>query len=188
MDNRALLLRCALELIAQRGYDGVGVQEIVDAAGVTKPTLYHYFGSKLGVLQALLDDHSGRLNRAVQEAAAYSHDLTLTLTRVVKAFFTFAKQDPTYYRMQLALWFAPTQSDAFKVVSAFNEQQYKIVERLFAEATEDHGNMRGRQQAYATTFIGLINTYVGLWLNGYTMLDDELVYRAVHQFEHGIYS
>ena len=29
-------------------------EEIVDAAGVTKPTLYHYFGSKRGLLAALL--------------------------------------------------------------------------------------------------------------------------------------
>ena len=29
-----------------KGYDAVGVQEIVDTAGITKPTLYYYFGSK----------------------------------------------------------------------------------------------------------------------------------------------
>ena len=43
MDNRARLLDCAQDLFAARGYDAVGVQEIVEAAGVTKPTLYHYF-------------------------------------------------------------------------------------------------------------------------------------------------
>ncbi len=56
MDNRSTLLKCALDLFAARGYDGVGVQEIVEAAGVTKPTLYHYFGSKQGLLQALLEE------------------------------------------------------------------------------------------------------------------------------------
>ena len=30
-----------------RGYDAVGVQEIAQKAGITKPTLYYYFGSKL---------------------------------------------------------------------------------------------------------------------------------------------
>jgi TetR/AcrR family transcriptional regulator len=34
----------------------------------------------------------------------------------------------------------------------------------------------------------MINTYIGLWLNGYAGLDDTLVYQAVHQFQHGIYS
>ena len=51
MDNRELLLNTALELFHAKGYDAVGVQEIVEKAGVTKPTLYYYFGSKLGLLK-----------------------------------------------------------------------------------------------------------------------------------------
>jgi AcrR family transcriptional regulator len=38
-DNRAELMDCALELFAAYGYDGVGVQNICEAAAVTKPTL-----------------------------------------------------------------------------------------------------------------------------------------------------
>ncbi|HIZ64719.1 MAG TPA: TetR family transcriptional regulator, partial [Candidatus Blautia pullicola] len=45
LDNRELILNAALDLFYARGYDAVGVQEIVDRAGVTKPTLYYYFGS-----------------------------------------------------------------------------------------------------------------------------------------------
>ena len=47
-DNRAKILACAMQLFAARGYDAVGVQEIVDAVGIAKPTLYHFFGSKAG--------------------------------------------------------------------------------------------------------------------------------------------
>ena len=55
-------------------------------------------------------------------------------------------------------------------------------------AAKDHGNMRGRQRAYAATFLGMINTYIGLALNGYADLTDEVLYQAVHQFMHGIFS
>ena len=48
--------------------------------------------------------------------------------------------------------------------------------------------MRGRQRAYAATFLGMLNTYVALVLNGYAKLDDDLVRKAVHQFMHGIFS
>jgi len=51
-DTRAELLDRALDLFAAYGYDGVGVQQICNAAGVTKPTLYHHFGSKRGILRA----------------------------------------------------------------------------------------------------------------------------------------
>jgi TetR/AcrR family transcriptional regulator len=59
---------------------------------------------------------------------------------------------------------------------------------LFEAAAEQHGNMRNRQKAYAATFLGMINTYVALALNGYATLDDQLAYRATHQFMHGIFS
>ncbi len=188
MDNRTELLNCALRLFASRGYDAVGVQEVVDAAGVTKPTLYHYFGSKQGLLEAVLNEKFAELYAALKTAAVYKGDLPLTLTGVVRAYFAFARENRRFYRMLLAMWFEPTGSDAFMVVSGLNAKQQQLVEQIFLQAVADHGNMRGRHRAYAATFLGTINTYVGLALNGYLELDDELVHRAVHQFMYGIFS
>ncbi len=188
MDHRAGILSAALRLFASRGYDAVGVQEIVETAGVTKPTLYHYFGSKHGLLEALLKENFDELRRQVEPAAAYRGDLPLTLNQVAAAYFQFAQEHRTFYRIQLALWFAPPSSDAFKAVSHYQEEQHLLLEDLFIHAAHDHGNMRGRQRAYAATFQGMLHTYIGLWLNGYTKLDDPLVYQAVHQFMHGIFS
>lgn len=188
MDNHARLLKCALELFAARGYDAVGVQEIVDAAGITKPTLYHYFGNKQGLLKSLMEERFVELYTAAQEAAAYHHDLTYNLAQTAAVYFRFACQNPVYYRLLLSIWFAPRESEAFHTVSPLNEQQYALFENLFFQAAADHGNMKGRHQAYAATFLGMINTYIGLWLNGFAELNDELVHHAVHQFQHGIYS
>ena len=46
MDNRKMILETALDLFYARGYDAVGVQEVAERSGVTKPTLYYYFKSK----------------------------------------------------------------------------------------------------------------------------------------------
>ena len=69
-DTRAELLDRALDLFAAYGYDGVGVQQICSAAGVTKPTLYHHFGSKRGLLEALIDERLGALRVALAEDVA----------------------------------------------------------------------------------------------------------------------
>jgi TetR/AcrR family transcriptional regulator len=188
MDNRAKILSNALKLFAARGYDAVGTQEIVDAAGITKPTLYHYFGSKEGLLKALLEANFEPLYQSVRESAAYQHDLPLTLERVVLAYFNFADKHRPYYRMQLSMWFAPVDSVPFKTVAELNRRQQQLLETLFLLAAEDHGNMRGRHQMYAATFLGMINTYISLMLNGYASVNDDLVYKAVHQFMHGIFS
>ncbi len=188
MDTREEILKRALTLFASRGYDGVGVQEIVEAAGVTKPTLYHYFGSKLGLLRALLESRSGALAKDAGMAAEYHGDLPRTLRRIASAYFRFSAQDPVFYRMQLSLYFAPDHSDAFKEVARTNEEQFRRIEDVFLQASRDHGNMKGRHALYAASFLGMINNCIGLALNGFLTLNDALLERAVHQFEHGIYS
>lgn len=188
MDNRSIILSSALQLFAARGYEPVSVQEIVDAAGITKPTLYHYYGSKRGLMDALLEKYFCPLEQALREAALYQGDLPLTLEKVARACFDFAREHRLFYRMQLAMWFTPPQSETFQAVSPWNEKLYRILESLFAQAARDHGNMRGRQRAYAATFMGMINTYIGLALNECAELDNALVHQAVHQFMHGIFS
>ncbi len=188
MENRDTLLSCALDLFASRGYDAVGVQEIVEAAGVTKPTLYHYFGSKQGLLRALLAQYHDELLAALQQAADYHGDLPLTLTQITSAYFQFAQAHPTFYRMLISMWYAPRQSEAFQAVASVDRQQFELIEAMFVQAASNHGNMRGRHRHYATSFMGMINSYIGMFLNGYVTLDDTLMYQAVHQFQHGIYS
>ena len=188
VNNREVILERALELWGSRGYDAVGVQEIVDAAEITKPTLYHYFGSKRGLLEALVQSRWDQLAAALVPAAAYDRDIVRTLEAIVRGYFAFARTNGEFYRLLLALSFAPPQSDEFEVVSTRNIAQHAALERLFEAAAQQHGNMRGRQKAYAATFLGMINTYIALALNGYATLDDDLIYRATHQFMHGIFS
>ncbi len=44
--KREAVLVAAAGLMARRGYDGMSLAELAEALGVTKPTLYHYVGSK----------------------------------------------------------------------------------------------------------------------------------------------
>ena len=49
------LMRVSVELFAKNGYAQTSVQQIVDAAGVTKGALYHYFKSKDDLLFDIYD-------------------------------------------------------------------------------------------------------------------------------------
>lgn len=57
------LLSAATKLFADKGFDRTSVQEIVEAAGVTKGAMYHYFGSK----DDLLGEIYGRVLRQQTE-------------------------------------------------------------------------------------------------------------------------
>ena len=67
----AALIAVARELFAERGYAGVGTEEIVKQAGVTRGALYHHFrGGKEELFRAVLVQISAEtMQRVVQEAA-----------------------------------------------------------------------------------------------------------------------
>jgi len=188
MDNRTNILKTALALFSAQGYEAVGVQEIAVTAGITKPTLYHYFGSKEGLLNELLAINSEKLCNALREAAEYKGDMTFTLEKTARTYIRFAENNPEFYRLQLSLWFAPPDSFPAKAVTGHLEEQYRLIESLFIKASGDHGNMKGRHQRYALSFIGMINTYIEMLFKKYLSLDDRMVYLIVHQFMHGIFS
>jgi len=73
-------------------------------------------------------------------------------------------------------------------MSAQSDLDYLRRAIAVSQAARDHGNMKGRHQAYAVTFLGTINTYIGLHLNGRLKLDRRLAERVIHQFMHGILS
>jgi AcrR family transcriptional regulator len=59
--TRERLLEAAADLFAGHGIDGVSVDAVAAAAGRTSGAVYDHFGSKHGLLLALLDDWSGAL-------------------------------------------------------------------------------------------------------------------------------
>jgi TetR/AcrR family transcriptional regulator len=185
---RDLVARRATQLFAARGYAAVGVQEIVEAAGVTKPTLYHHFGNKVGLLRTILQEEFAAMAVRVSAAAAYRGDLSGTLRAVAGAYFAYADERPEFYRLMLLLWFCAPDSEERSVSSNLFQFQQAMLEQLFQDAARDHGNMKGRHRAYAATFLGMVNTYIGLRLNGHLRLDHQVTERAVHQFMHGILS
>lgn len=72
--TRAAILQAATPLLYQRGLDGIGVAELCARIGVSKETLYRHFGTKDGLVAALLEARSRRVSdwlaAAVASAAA----------------------------------------------------------------------------------------------------------------------
>ncbi len=68
--TRAAILRSAADVLYERGLDGVGIAELCADAGISKETLYRHFGSKDGLVQAVLETRSDRVTHWLNKAAA----------------------------------------------------------------------------------------------------------------------
>ena len=100
----------------------------------------------------------------------------------------FAVERPDFYRLFLALSAAPPGTDAAEVIRPLRQQLWSQLRDLFGVAAHHHGAFRGRRDTLAHTFLGMVHTWVGLFLAGDAVLDAPTRYRAVHGYLHGIFS
>ena len=65
--SRELVLDAAERVMAEHGYDGASVARVVEEAGIPISSVYHYFGSKDGVLLAVMERGSERFFEALPD-------------------------------------------------------------------------------------------------------------------------
>lgn len=189
MDNREQILNCALDLFYSRGYDAVGVQEIADQAGITKPTLYYYFGSKLGLLKNLLQEGTESL-RVNLSKIVYQGDIPDTLYKVAEVFLNFGTENRKMYCLMLALFYSARENETYQVVRPLILSHYKHILQIFDDAKSELGNMHGRQQQFAIGFTGVLNHYLLMKyeLQSHNTVTTEEIHQVVRQFMYGIYT
>ncbi|MCU1353755.1 MAG: putative TetR family transcriptional regulator [Acidimicrobiales bacterium] len=69
-ERRRQLLDVAVRVFAAGGYHGSSMNEVAEAAGVTKPVLYQHFRSKRALYRELVEDVGSRLEDAITKATA----------------------------------------------------------------------------------------------------------------------
>jgi len=69
-DTRAKLIRAARRAFAAKGYAAASMDELTAEAGLTRGALYHNFGDKRGLLQAVVDQIDGEMAARARAAAA----------------------------------------------------------------------------------------------------------------------
>ncbi|MFD4834005.1 TetR/AcrR family transcriptional regulator [Streptomyces uncialis] len=96
LTRREQILKEAARLFAERGFHGVGVDEIGAAVGISGPGLYRHFAGKDAMLAELLVGISGQLltggRRRVEESAA-DDDPAALLDSLIEGHIDFALDD-----------------------------------------------------------------------------------------------
>ncbi len=87
--RRRQLLDVALRVFAEQGYHPTSMNDIAEAAGVTKPVLYQHFRSKRALYLELLEDVGGRLRDTIGKATTGAAGPREQVQAGFRAYFAF---------------------------------------------------------------------------------------------------
>lgn len=156
------ILRSALRIFAHRGYAGASIQDIVDDAKVTKPTLYYYFKNKAGLYKALVDHSMDERYRLLMESAQHATSFESRLEEMLTSLFEFAKQNKDLVRLSFSTAFASPGEIPPEVKYIEKAWRiYHVIEGLMAcELKAKRLKSCFKAPELAIMFHGLINVHV----------------------------
>jgi AcrR family transcriptional regulator len=150
------IARVAAKLFAEKGYDATSVREIVEAAGVAKPTLYYYFRSKEGLAQALLTVPLSNLVGILRQTVTAVEAPVRCLEGVIDAQYNFCRDDPDRGRFIYALLFGPHGAEVASELEPFRDSLVSWTEAAVRRLAETGLIARERIDAFSTACRGLI--------------------------------
>ena len=144
------LLATAEQVFADRGIAAASMDEIAERAGVTKPVLYDHFGSKDGLLAAVIERAGADLGTAVESVVAEADGPDAALARGLRAYFTFMQE---HRKAWLALLNeTATNTAGAKALEKIRDERARFIALLIAAEIPDAD--RARAMTYAQAVIG----------------------------------
>ena len=179
VDKRRMILDAAIRVFARQGFHTCRVSDIADEAGVAYGLVYHYFGSKDAVLEAVFREQWGRLLAAVALAEETGETAPEQLELVVKIVLRSWRDDPDLVRLLVReITRSPHIQDELDEIGQAFASLERIVRRGQAE-----GTLRRDVDARIAAFMlyGAMEEVLTGWVLGQLPDDTEGVAAAEHE-------
>jgi AcrR family transcriptional regulator len=170
-ERRAAILAAALEVFAERGYHGTSIEDIAQAAGVSKALIYEYFASKRDLHGLLLSQHVSELFARLQANATAGATGKERLRGGIDAFLAFVEAHRDAFRVLFRDAADPEVAEALAGVQA---QAVGVIVALI-EADPD----TPRHSAQAALLSGGLQGLANWWYDHQDVPRVELVERAM---------
>lgn len=158
--RRQQLLDVALEVFGERGFHPTSMNDVAEAAGVTKPVLYQHFGSKRDLYREVLTDVGAHLLDEITKATAAARSPHEQVELGFIAYFRFVAANEAAYRV---LFGGGTRRD-----EEFAAQVAKV-EGAIAEAIATLIDVEGldgaQRRQLAHGLVGLAEGTSRLWMS-----------------------
>ena len=156
-EGRKRLLSGATGLFASKGYAATTVREIVERAGVTKPVLYYYFGSKAGIYLDLMREPSGKFAALVEEALLAGGSARERLFRLCLRAYDIFVENLDVARVMYSIYYGPPQGAPFVDFDAYHHRFQEAVLQVLREGIRDGEFRRVDLQDAMWAVIGPVN-------------------------------
>ena len=97
-EARRTILDATADLLVEGGLEGFSMRRLAERCGYTAPTIYHHFGDKTGLLQALIEDLFSRLLDELR-ATPPSDDPVERMRQLCLSFVRFGLRHPRQYQL-----------------------------------------------------------------------------------------
>jgi len=161
---RERLLVSASRLFAQKGYAATTVREIVEAAGVTKPVLYYYFGNKEGIYLALMGEALFHVHELAAQAVEADGSARQRLERLFDRTFTLILEHLDVVRVMDSIYYGPPQGAPYFDFEVFH-REFEGVVRSLVETGIGSGEFRSADvESVSWALIGALEIAKGIHL------------------------
>lgn len=185
MGAREDILLQATKLFANQGFAQTSVREIVESAGVTKPTLYYYFGSKDGLFEVLVTERISCDTQAFEEILGGEEPHMERLGILSRLRLERMREDPDFARLIGRYAMDPTGAPHLDL-NVFMIAQAKSLTVFFQDGIQCGAFRPQDPLELALAFQGLLNFRFMATLCGGPPLTDLSVQTLLSVFENGV--
>ena len=138
---RTRLLNAAVRVFDRKGYAAASVREVAEMAGVTKPAVYYHFGSKEGLLLAILHQAERQLSHTLEQAALRPGPARERIVALCEDVYALFGQHVPLARVAHAVFLGPPDGAPPFDVTVFEVKFRRTIERM-VEAGVASGEFR----------------------------------------------
>ena len=181
------VLDAALQLFADKGFAATSVREIVLKAGLSKPALYYHFGSKEGLLRAIVDQAFAEFEERVCHSVDTAGDARDALIKFTEACFEMATKRPQFTALIYQVIFGSEGGSGGIDVSELARRNQALLMTVIDRAVREGLIDRTRADKAALLLNGLINIHLMAHVKGQLPgLTPELARQAVDLYLWGV--
>jgi AcrR family transcriptional regulator len=128
--SRELVLDAAERIMASEGYEAAALSRIVEESEIPISSVYHYFGSKEGVLLAVMERGAERFFNLVPEADELIQDPQTHLSLLVRAVCDALEQESNFLRLVVVMAAQPPVEDRARALEVVGRVRDVALARL----------------------------------------------------------